>query len=120
MLSTRSTVHVRTRPNLEGLLLDRPEVNNFTAMQARLIQFYARKHFLAVVKHTHPVTPPAYSESFFIRSRQENHRRVYSVGNDDPVAVLVEFGAHPRGGPTEVLGYRPLGHGVDAVANGGG
>lgn len=110
---------IKWNPNFSPALSNSQTTQNYTAMQARLIVFYARRHFLAVVKHTHPVTYPPYADSFFTRAVQRGGIRKYLAGNDDPVALLVEFGSHPRGGPTFTLGYRPLGHGVDAVSNGG-
>lgn len=92
----------------------------FLRAKAEAIKIAARSIFLAAVKHTHPVTPPPYSESFFIEKvglRKEGNFTGYRIGNNDPAAFIVEFGAHPGGGSTFVHGYHPLIKGVDRVAN---
>ena len=106
-------------PNFTPALANSPGVQLHIKNRGDRVIFYARLHFLGLVKHTHPVTPPPYAESFFTRQGRQGRIMTVIVGNDDPVALLVEFGAHPGGGDTFVLGYRPLGFGVDAVANGG-
>lgn len=116
MISSR--VRVVINPNFGVAIHNDIGVKTYTGMQAKLIKFHAWRRFQSMVKHTHPVTPPPYAESFFTRSFRRGHVTVYAVGNDDPVADLVEFGAHPRGGPTATLGYRPLGAGIDAVMSG--
>lgn len=68
------------------------------------------------IKHTHPVTLPAYIASFKIH----RVRRRWRLTNTDPAAFWVEFGAyihdvnHPR-----ILRYRPIGLAKDIVASGG-
>lgn len=57
-------------------------------------------------------TPPKYLASFY--KRKIGGVR-WHVGNSDPAAVWVEYGAH-AGGETRVLGYRPLTTGLTTVA----
>lgn len=111
-------VRFRPNPRLVSEISNAVEIQRFIGKKASAVKYYAWRHFLSMVKHTHPVTPPPYADSFYVRKLMRRGMTIYRVGNNDPVAVLVEFGAHPRGGPTETLGYRPLGAGVDAVAGG--
>lgn len=118
----KGRARAKTRPDIHLALMNNVATVNHTRKKARQIILAAKLHFLRMVKHTHPVTPPPYAESFYVdRAVYSDSRKrgVFVAGNNDPVAMLVEFGAHPRGGPTEVLGYRPLGHGIDAAAGEG-
>lgn len=114
-------VKVHTRPDAKGLLLDRVETTRHTEKMAKAVVAGARRHFLSMVKHTHPVTPPPYADSFFIHrdpNAPKGKHGMFMAGNNDPVALLVEFGSHPGGHDTFVKGYRPLGHGLDSAAGG--
>lgn len=104
-------------PQAENAIGNSVGVQQFTALVARVLMFRARNIFLAQVKHTRPVTPPPYSESFRMRKAPALVRGVggYIVYNIDPIADLVEFGAHPRGGPTQTLRYRPFGRALDSM-----
>lgn len=55
--------------------------------------------------------PIFYAESFKIEAAGKS----WKIYNFDPIANLVEFGAHPGGGETFTLRYRPLGRGVQVV-----
>lgn len=61
---------------------------------------------------TSEFTPPKYAESFGIRRVHSEHGVKYEAYNDDPGAILVEYGAH-AGGRTFVLRYKPLTHGLE-------
>ena len=56
-------------------------------------------------------SPPVYVQSFEIRKIGRRWR----VVNTDPGANLVEFGAHPRGGPTPTLRYAPMRKALDLL-----
>jgi hypothetical protein len=103
-----------THAAFESFLKRSPEVDQTTKKVAEKIMRKAREIFINEVRHTHPVTPPPYAESFKL---QRIRRGKWRVVNTDPAALWVEFGAH-AGGVTMVLGYRPLGRAVDAVQGG--
>ncbi len=65
---------------------------------------------------TSEFTPPKYALSFRLRKiRAAKHGFAWQATNDDPGAMLVEYGAH-AGGRTFVLRYKPLTRGLDIVA----
>jgi hypothetical protein len=109
--------YFKPNPEAHVQIANSDGVQQFTAMKAKVLIFHARRIFASRVKHTHPVTPPPYFDSFFMRkaSALRGKKAGYIVGNSDPAAILVEFGAHPAGGTTFVLGYRPLGAALDAM-----
>lgn len=106
------------KPNNQNirLLSGSRGVQNFLRDRAEDIVETARKDFLRQVLHTHGVTPPPYAESFVISPNPKGEG--FAVGNVDPAALWIEFGAHPGGGDIQVLNYRPLAHGLDAVKQG--
>lgn len=55
---------------------------------------------------TSEFTPPKYVNSWKIRYYRETLKG--RLSNTDPGWHLVEWGAHPGGGQTEVLRYKPL------------
>lgn len=109
--------HFKPNPEADVQIANSNGVQQYNAVQAKLLIFHAKRIFESKVKHTHPVTPPPYAESFFMRKTSALRGKYagYIVGNSDPAAILVEFGAHPGGGPTFVLGYRPLGGALDRM-----
>lgn len=92
-----------------------PGVINYMKQRGEFIKSAAIAHFQSLVRHTHPVTPPAYVSSFYLKVDVVSREVV--IGNSDPASFWVEMGAHPRGGPTLVLAYHPLGAGIDAAAS---
>ncbi len=62
---------------------------------------------------TSEFTPPKYVTSFKVRYYRETLRG--RVSNTDPGWHLVEWGAHPGGGDTRVLRYKPLTRGLIIV-----
>lgn len=103
------------RPNrdLGAMVAGSRGVRKFTQRTAQDVVDKAREIFLRQVRHTHPITPPPYADSFFVRPTTDGIR--YMAGNSDPAAIMVEFGAHPGGGETKVLAYHPLAGGLEAV-----
>lgn len=103
----------RPDPNFGAVICSGRGVQKFVRERAEAIANRARDIFLEQVKHTHPITPPPYADSFFVREKVGTTR--WMVGNSDPVAVLVEFGAHPGGGGTFILAYHPLSRAIEEV-----
>lgn len=59
-------------------------------------------------------TPPKFLASFRVRVYRKLLKA--QVANTDPGWMLVEWGAHPGGGHTRVLRYKPLTRGLLIVA----
>lgn len=77
----------------------------------------------------HEEEPPAFYTSSFVIKRvfrpldgvDNLPGYAYQVGNTDPIANLVEFGAHPGGdATTRVLRYRVFGRTLDIMELSGG
>lgn len=113
----RGQVRVETRPQAVKGLVNHRNTDRYTRKLAERAVDIARNHFYKLVVHSHPVTPPPYSGSFFVRPSVSNGASGgYVFGNDDPAAMWVEFGTHPGGGKTRTLGYRPLGYAIDQLS----
>lgn len=89
-------------------------VSRFTKRKCEAIVDEAIRIFQSQAKHTKAPTPPEYIHSFLI----EKIGRYFRIVNHDPVANLVEFGAHPGGGETFTLRYRPLGRAIEVLSLG--
>lgn len=89
-------------------------VDRFTKRKCQAIIDEATRIFESQAKHTRPPTHPQYVDSFSI----EKVGRYFRVVNSDPAANLVEFGAHPGGGETFTLRYRPLGRAIEVLSLG--
>lgn len=92
------------------------DYHRYTFKRAQRVVETAKEVFNTRQRHdnegrTSETTPPKYIGEFFI----ERRGRLWFVGNSDPAALWVEFGAH-AGGRTPVLKYRPLTNAVDIVA----
>lgn len=109
--------HFKPNPEADVQIANSNGVQQYTAVRAKLLMYHAKRIFESRVKHTHPVTPPPYAHSFFMKKALALRGKYagYVVGNNDPAAILVEFGAHPGGGTTRTLGYRPLGAALDMM-----
>lgn len=117
MISVKSSFDFRLDPDYLAAICNSDAVQEFTYQQAKRLRFAAWRIAFAAIKHTHPVTNPPYLDSFGIKQIQKGKYKNWIVYNFDPATIMVEFGSH-AGGKTEVLGYRPLGRGLDAVASG--
>lgn len=104
-------------PDFTAVIARSEGVQAFTFRKCEEIKVRAQEIFGRQVKHTHPITYPAYKYSFFIRKVATRKDLVqFIVGNQDPAAVMVEFGAL-AGGVTPVLAYHPLGRALDGMEN---
>lgn len=92
------------------------QVQSLMIEKAELMKAAAIAAFNSQVKHTHGITPPAYTASFKIDRYRRMAKIAISLSNTDPAAFWVEFGAylhdpkHPR-----ILKYAPLRKALDAV-----
>lgn len=116
MIEVKTSFEFRLDPNYMAAVANSSEVQEFTFLQAKRLRFAAWRIATKAIKHTHPITTPPYLDSFGIKQVQAGRWKNWIVYNFDPATIMVEFGAH-AGGKTEVLGYRPLGRGLDAVAS---
>lgn len=97
------------RGKLNVLLDTDPRMQAYAdAIGEQIIQT-ARTHFELIQRKDNEwrlseTTPPKYLASFYKRKVGGVRWR---IGNNDPAAVWVEYGAH-AGGETFVLAYRPL------------
>lgn len=102
-------------PDFTAVIARSEGVQIFTFKKCEQIKVRAQEIFDKQVRHTHPITYPAYKYSFFIRKVTTRKDLVqFIVGNQDPAAVMVEFGAL-AGGRTQVLAYHPLGRALDSM-----
>lgn len=113
------SMKLQMNPDFTAVIARTPEVQEFTFKVCERLKAKAQEIFRSQVLHTHPVTVPPYEFSFFIRKTVDRKGGAnFIVGNNDPAAVMVEFGAHPGGGSTEVLAYHPLGRAMDSMEGG--
>lgn len=95
---------------------DSPRTDAVLYSKAVQIKGMAILIFESRVKHTHPVTLPAYVSSFRINRVRGLLSNKFRVENTDPAAFWVEFGAYLHvDGHATILRYKPLTRAIDAI-----
>jgi len=102
---------VRTSPVAEAMVKGAAEAIVAAAKADFLRQQRADNEW-----RTSEFTPPKYFNSFGVRKINHARKLVYQAYNNDPGAMLVEYGAH-AGGVTFVLRYKPLTHATEIVGS---
>lgn len=97
-------------------------------LRTKAEEFVLVAQALFAASSKHDDRPPEFYESSFVIKRivkplegaDDLPTWAYEVRNIDPIANLVEFGAHPGGDPNEfVLKYRIFGRTMDVLEAGG-
>lgn len=111
-MAEESHFRLQMNPNFASVIASHPDVQTFAFKKCEQVKARARAIFDRQALHTKKPTYPFYRLSFFIQKVASGK---FVVGNDDPAAVMVEFGAHPGGGKTKALAYHPLSRALDEL-----